>query len=407
MPFLFLLYMVAYLDRVNISFAKLQMDTDLNLSDQVYSLGAGIFFLGYFVFEIPSNLILHRVGARRWIARILLTWGLISSACAWIHSPASFYTLRFLLGLSEAGFFPGIIYYLTLWFPSERRSKATAFFLLAIPMSGIFGGPISGWIMTALDGFFDFRGWQWLFIVEGIPAVLLGFVTLFCLADGPEQVSWLSPLEKDYLKQRLNHHPAGYTEYLASALGSVRVWGLTSIYFILAMSLYGVTFWLPQIVQDIDQSSLQMTGFLTAIPYAAAALFMVLAGISSDKKHERRLHLTAGTALAASGFVASMLFYSSPVLSLVAISLTASGILASLALFWPIPSAMLTGRAAAGGIALINSIGNLGGYAGPVIVGWLKESTHRMDSGLLFLAGSLFLASFLTWMLVQKLDQTA
>jgi len=401
-PFLSLLYLVAFLDRVNVGFAKLQMGGDLGLGDAVYGLGAGIFFLGYFLFEVPSNIILHRVGAKIWICRILVVWGLVSMGMAWVDSAASFYLLRFLLGVGEAGFFPGIILYLTYWFPAGRRAKTTASFMTAIAVAGVVGGPVSGWIMAGLDGSRALRGWQWLFLLEGLPAVLLGFAAYYFLDNGPAGAAWLNPAERRILLRRLAEEQDGRAsgeghESLRQAFLSVRVWRLALVYFCLALGLYGVSFWLPQIINDLKQGGLQTTGLLSAIPYAVAVPAMLAVGHSSDRRHERRLHIAASALLAGLGLLALALAQGSPSLSIAALSVAASGILAALATFWTLPTAFLSGRAAAGGIALINSIGNLGGYCGPVVLGWVRQTTGNLDAGLFVLCGGLALAALLVW----------
>lgn len=400
LPLLFVLYVVAYLDRVNIGFARLQMNADLGFSETVYGLGAGIFFLGYFLFEIPSNLILHRVGARIWIARILIIWGIISAAMAGVDSTRSFYTLRFLLGAGEAGFFPGIIYYLTAWYPADQRARSNALFMAAIPAAGVLGGPLSGWIMNSLDGFHALRGWQWLFITEGLPAILLGLLTLLRLPDHPSQVSWLSPEEKLLLQTTLEAERESSklqpgSQHLRDAVRSSRVWRLSAVYFLLVAGNYGISFWLPQIFHDLSDGSYTATGLLSALPYIAGGVAMISIGGHSDRTGERRRLLMACCAIAAAGFIGHWKFAGSLTGSLAALSVAAAGIISSLALFWTLPTAFLSGRAAAGGIALINSVGNLGGYCSPAALGWLLNATGHMDHGLLLLAAALGLAMLL------------
>jgi len=399
-PFLFLLYLVAFIDRVNVGFAKLQMSGDLGFDEAVYGFGAGIFFLGYFLFEVPSNIILHRVGAKRWISRILLLWGLISAGMLWVDSARSFYLLRFLLGVGEAGFFPGIILYLTYWFPARRRAKTTASFMTAIAIAGVVGGPVSGWIMAGLDGWLGLRGWQWLFLLEGAPAVLLGFITQAYLDDGPAQSAWLSEAERQLLLRRLaEDQRAGEAAHghgtLRQALFSGRVWLLALVYFCLALGMYGISFWLPQIVNDLKQGGLMVTGWLSALPYLLAALAMVAVAHSSDLRHERRWHIAGSAVVGGLGLVSLVLLRGSPVGSIAALGVATSGFLAALSIFWSLPTAFLTGRAAAGGIALINCVGSLGGYFGPVILGWVRQNTGDMDAGLYVLSGGMGLAALL------------
>lgn len=402
LPFLFLLFVVAYLDRVNISFAKLQMNNDLGFSDTVYGLGAGIFFLGYFFFEVPSNLILHRVGAKIWLARIIILWGFISIATLWVNSVVSFYSLRFLLGIGEAGFFPGVIYYLTLWYPNTRRTQTISLFLLAIPVTGILGSVLSGWIMAVFNNWHGLHGWQWLFILEGIPAVLLGFLSFAVLSDSPAKAHWLNDSEKAMLQANLAADTTSETQQhvnLKEILAFKRLWHLAIIYFLLVTGLYGISFWLPQIIRDFGSRSLISIGLLSAIPYAVAIVGMVLISIHSDKTQERRWHLIACAACTCFGFILTVCFEDSLGLSLAALSLSTMSVLSSVAIFWSFPTALLSGRLAAGGIALINSIGGLGGYAGPALLGWLRDVTQQMESGLLLLA----LAQSLAILLITRL----
>lgn len=399
-PFLFVLYLVAYLDRVNIGFAKLQMSADLGFSEAVYGQGAGIFFLGYFLFELPSNIILHHVGARLWIARILVLWGLISIGFMGLSSASSFYWLRFLLGVGEAGFFPGVVLYLTYWFPSVWRAKAMASFMTAIAVAGVVGGPLSGGIMAGLDGWLGLRGWQWLFLLEGLPAVLLGIATWFVLVDGPAQAAWLEEGEKRLLLERLaqdgeGRAVGGELASLRQALASLRVWWLAAVYFCLVLGLYGVSFWLPQIVNDLKQGGLAVTGLLSAIPYGVAMLAMLWVAHSSDRRQERRWHIAGSAFLAVLGLLGLVWAQGSPWLAIAALGVAASGILAAVATFWTLPTAFLSGRAAAGGIALINAVGNLGGYFGPAILGWARQASGSLDAGLFVLGGGMALAALL------------
>lgn len=393
LPFLLLLYVVAYLDRINIGFAKLQMNGELGFSDATYGLGAGVFFIGYFLFEVPSNLILHKVGARVWLARIIALWGIISIATLWVGTPAAFYALRFLLGLGEAGFFPGILYYLTFWYPDSRRAQAVAWFMMAVPVAGVCGGPLSGWIMASMDGSHGLSGWQWLFLLEGLPAVLLGVLTLFWLDDSPASAAWLTEQDKSRLAKILDcerTQRAGLVHReFAAAVKSRRVWSMTLLYFLLVIGLYGISFWMPQIIHELRRGSYTATGWLSTIPYVVAAAGMVLIGGSSDRHGERRWHLALCALAGAAGFIGAMLWENSLAGSLMSLSLAALGALSALAVFWPLPASLLQGRAAAGGIALINSVGNLGGYISPAVMGWLKDLTGHMASGLLMLAAAL------------------
>jgi D-galactonate transporter len=396
-PFMVLLYFVAFLDRVNVGFAALTMNKDLGLTATVFGNGAGIFFIGYFIFEVPSNIALEKFGARMWIARIMITWGIISGLMALTKGPISFYTLRFLLGIAEAGFFPGMILYLTYWFPSAYRAKIVGCFLLAIPISSIIGAPIS----TALLGtsILGLKGWQSLFILEALPALVLGFVVLFFMTDKPEKAHWLTPAERDWLSRVLQaerktresvHH---YT--LGQALMNPRVVLFGLMYFGIVIGLYGFSFWLPQIIKGFGGLSNWQVGLITMIPSAFAAAAMYLWGRHSDKTGERVWHvflpaIIGGTSLAISGFLTG-----TPALALVALTIGAMGIYAALPTFWTLPTAMLSGTAAAGGIALINSIGNLGGYFGPSFMGYLKDWTKSHTYGLIGLGACMAMSGFL------------
>jgi MFS transporter, ACS family, tartrate transporter len=389
LPFLFLLYIVCFLDRVNLGFAALQMNHDLGFSPAVYGFGAGIFFLGYILFEVPSNLMLARVGPRAWIARIMITWGLVSSAMMFVRGPLSLYGLRFLLGAAEAGFFPGIIYYLSQWFPATQRARAIARFMVAIPLSGVIGGPLSGALLT-LNGRLGLAGWQWLFLLEGLPAVLLGFVVLAYLTDRPEQATWLTPAERGWLRTHLSeeHEERERRHGLSvrQALANGTVWRLGLLLLLCnAFGVYVLGLWLPQIVREFSGLSDLGVGVVTAVPNLAAAVAMVLVGAHSDRSGERLLHVAASAAAAGIGFLASAWVHSPPLLVL-ALSLAAAGLLSSHGPFWPLPSGFLSGPAAAGGIALIVSVANLGGFLGPYVMGLLKSASGDFQSGLLALA---------------------
>ncbi len=389
MPFLFVLYVVCFLDRVNIGFAALGMNRDLGFSPAVYGFGAGIFFLGYILCEIPSNLVLARVGARLWIARIMITWGLLASAMMFIQGPLSLYGMRFLLGAAEAGFFPGIIYYLSAWYPAADRARAVATFMVAIPLSGVLGGPISG-ALLGLDGRLGLAGWQWLFLLEGLPAVLLGFVVLLYLTDRPQDASWLTPEERTALSRRVNeersrsdrHH--GFSVRQALSHGTVWQLGFT-LMLCNAFGVYVMGLWLPQIVREFAGLSNFQIGVVSAVPNLVAAVAMVLVGAHSDRTGERLRHVAATAAMAAVGFLASALL-DSPVLIVLALSLAMAGLLASHGPFWPLPTMFLSGSAAAGGIGLITSIANLGGFLGPYAMGVLKTISGNFRTGLFALA---------------------
>lgn len=397
-PFMFVLYVVAYLDRVNVGFAQLQMKQALGMSEGAYGLGAGLFFIGYFAFEVPSNLILARVGPRRWIARIMITWGVISSATMFAQGSHSFYGLRLLLGLAEAGFFPGMILYLTMWFPPRERAAAVARFMSAIGISLVLGAPLSGAILDRLHGAWGWQGWQWLFLLEGAPSVVLGFVVLAVLPDRPDDVSWLTAEEK----RALAHHlaaaqPAERTSHsLRDALGDGRVWLLSCIYFILAMGLYGLTLWVPQIIKDVVGGSATRVGLVCAIPYVSAALGMVAWARYTDRTGRYRRNLTLSLIVAAAGTgAAALLLGYGPIPTLIALSVGIMGLFSSFGPFWAVPGAFLRGAAAAGGIAVINSFGNLGGFASPPIVGKIKQLTGSFSGGVAMIAAALLLAAVL------------
>jgi len=402
LPFLFICYVAAYLDRVNVGFAKLQMLSDLKFSESVYGLGAGVFFIGYFLFEVPSNILLHRVGARVWISRIMVTWALVSAASLFVKSPATFYALRFLLGVAEAGFFPGIVLYLTYWYPSMRRGRMNALFMIGIPVAGVLGGPLSGWIMQVSNGVQGLSNWQWLFLLEAIPSLVLGIVTLFVLPNGIRAAPWLDDRQKQLLQDNLAREQAGAEASLKSILSNGRVWRLAAIYFCCMMGLYGVSFYLPTLIKATGVKGALDVGLLTAVPYAVAIVSMILVSRSSDRRHERRWHLAMAAVVAAVGLYASTLYTGNLVLVLITLSVGTAGVLSMMPVFWTYPSSVLTGTAAAAGIAMINSIGNLAGFVSPSIIGWMKDVTHSTNGGLLVVAVSLFVGAVLTLTLTQR-----
>ncbi|HEY4647281.1 MAG TPA: MFS transporter [Steroidobacteraceae bacterium] len=397
-PFLLLLYVVAWLDRVNVGFAALQMNRDLGFSPAVYGFGAGVFFVGYALFEIPSNLILARVGARRWIARIMITWGLVSASMMFVRSETTFYALRFLLGVAEAGFLPGIIYYLTHWYPAAARARAVSWFMAAIPLSIVIGGPLTG-LLLEMKGTLGLAGWQWLFLLEGLPAMILGVVVLFYLTDTPEQARWLDPEERTWLNARIraeqtqakSRHGVG----LRQALLHPTVWQLALIMFACQSGSYGLTLWVPQILKGLSGLSDLHVGMISAIPYVCAAIGMVLIGMHSDRTGERFLHIAIPSTIGAIGFTASA-FLLSPIPGLIALTIAAIGDLGSRGPFWSLPGRFLVGSASAGGIALINTIGSLGGFVGPYGVGLVKNATGDFTGGLLLLAFMLFVSAIAT-----------
>jgi MFS transporter, ACS family, tartrate transporter len=388
LPLILISYCIAYIDRANIAVAALTMNKDLGFSAFTYGLGAGVFFLGYFIFEVPSNLILERVGARRWIARIMFTWGILSASCAFVTGSTSFIIVRFLLGVAEAGFFPGVVLYFTYWFPDRYRGRTLAMLYLAIPIANALSNLVSGAILDGMNGLLGLRGWQWVFILEAAPAVLLSFVVFQTLIDRPSLATWLEPDQRQWLEKELKDEQAKAEgqgrRTLGESLRDSRVVALSMIYFMSVTASYGITFFLPQIVKGLGLSNF-MTGVASAIPYLVGMIALLIWGWSSDRTGERRWHLIAASVIAGIGFVAAGVAGKS-FWSLAAMSLALVGMYGARPTFWPLPSMFLSGTAAAGGIALINSIGNLGGYVGPFVVGWIKDSTNSFEMALYFLA---------------------
>ena len=400
-PFAFICYVVAYIDRVNIGFAARELQQDLHLSFREYGIGAGLFFLGYCVFEIPSNLILERVGARLWIARIMIVWGLVSMATMFITGVSSFMAARIILGIAEAGFFPGMVLYLTYWIPASERARANALFMTAAPVSVIVGAPVSEALLS-MHGFWGLRGWQWLFLLEGLPAVILGVMALKVLTDRPEQADWLKPDERDWLAATMNAERAlrrdtGHASVWRS-LGSGRVWLLSIVYLMNASVTYGIFLWLPSMLQEVAGPGVSVS-WLTALPFVAALIAMVLIGRHSDKTGERKFHVAACAITAAIGLLLAIAFRSDLYLLVLAFTICQIGQRSVMSVFWTIPPMLLAGSAAAGGIALINAIGNLGGYFGPTVMGTLRGMTGGYSGGLLVLAGMLVLEAILVSML--------
>ena len=389
-PFLFLLYIVAYLDRINVGFAALQMQEQLRFSDRVYGLGAGMFFTGYFLFQVPSNLILHQVGARRWIAMLMIVWGVISSSMATVATPKGFYVLRFLLGSAEAGFFPGMILYLKSWFPEAARARAVALFMTAGPISGVVGGPISG-VLLGFHPRVGLAGWQWLFLIEGLPAIFLGAAAYFHLADRPSKVRWLSEEQRSWLAETLEREraPSAASDRAGPliVLFTTEIGLLVFIYFGLNTCSYGISLWLPTLIHSWSSASNFFIGMVSAIPYLTAALAMVLVGQHSDRTGERRWHvaLSAFSGAAALWFAA---YASSLAAAVAAISVAMLSVSSMAGPFWALPTKFLQGTAAAAGIALINSIGNLGGFFGPYVIGSVRTSTGSFRGGFL-IAGAI------------------
>jgi MFS transporter, ACS family, tartrate transporter len=394
-PFLFVLYVIAWLDRVNVGFAGLQMNADLGFSSTVFGLGSGIFFLGYCLFEIPSNIILERVGARLWISRIMVTWGLISAALMFVRTPAAFYLLRFLLGVAEAGFFPGVIYYLSLWYPAVHRARAIAAFMSAVPVAGLIGGPLSGALLE-LDGLHGLAGWQWLFLLEGLPAVVLGTSVLFYLKDRPETTQWLTPAERDWLVETLaaERKACLLRPNIHVALTDITVWKLGFIFLLVAAGFYGYSFWAPLVIKSLTGLSNFKVGLVLGAISAVTIVGMLLNGYHSDRTGERAIHTAVPLFVMGVGLIGSALLHQ-PVLAIIALALIPLGHCASYGPFWSTPTQFLTGQAAAAGIALVTVIANVGSFAGPTLIGVLKAKTGTHAVAFALLGGLALIAALL------------
>ena len=391
-PLLFSCYVIAYIDRINVGFAKLQLQGVLGVDPAVfggvYGLGAGLFFIGYFLFEVPSNLILQRVGARVWIARIMIVWGLVSMSFMFMKGVTTFYVLRFLLGAAEAGFFPGVILYITYWYPPADRARMIALFAIGAIAAGVVGSPVSGALLE-MDGVGGLAGWQWLFFLEALPAVFLGFVVWFVLPNGPQDARWLSAREKRWLADRLARaatasHTASQRHTLRECFSSPVVWLLCLIYFLRNVGTYGYEMWLPSIVKGMTGKTDSIVGLINGLPYLVAGFAMYLVGRHSDKTGERRGHMAGGAIGATIGFVIAATAQNA-FLAIAGLCLAFAGSKASLPPFWALSTQFLKGTAAAGGIALINSVGNLGGFFGPPLVGMIKDKTGSNFGGLVLL----------------------
>jgi len=413
-PFLVLAYLLCYIDRTNLGFAALTMNKELGFTATLFGWGAGIFFIGYFFFEVPSNLALEKFGARIWIARIMITWGIISAAMALVHGSVSFLVTRFLLGAAEAGFFPGIVFYLTYWFPMRHRAVVLSRFMFAQPIALMVGSSLSGLILK-LNGVMGVAGWKWLFILEGLPSVLLGFVTFAYLTDKPAKAAWLEPAEREWLQAQIDEERAkleAVRKYsFWDSLKHPKVLLLGIVYVGLVMCNYGVSLWLPQMVKALGTFSSSQIGLIVSIPYVAAAVGMLLIGYSSDRTGERKYHQLGAMLMAGCGLLGAAIFGSGNiVLTILCLSIAAIGFFAALPIFWILPSAFLTGTASAAGIALINSIGNLGGFLGPFGVGWIKDVTGSFTAGLFCLAlGVLFAAvlGHVLWLRTERIKLKA
>ena len=409
-PFIFVCYFFNYLDRVNVGFAKLEMLDALQLSETVYGLGAGIFFIGYVTFGVPSNLILHKLGARRWIAVMMMTWGALSACMLFVSTPVEFYVLRFFTGVAEAGFFPGMVLYFTKWFPAHKRGQVMALFMSAIPVSGLIGGPLSGWMLSHFSaGQGGMDGWQWLFLLQGIPTVLLGVAVLFYLNDSLAQAPWLTSDEKTAMQTALDEDEAQRSSgtHAVHSFGAVlrdwHVWMLGFIYFSIQMGVYAINFWLPSIIKSLGFESATTVGWLSAIPYLFAGVFMVLVGRSADRRRERRWHLSAPLLMALAGLLLAANFSDNVVLVMIGLSLATMGALTGLPMFWPLPAAFLGSAAAAAGLALINSMGQIAGFLSPFLVGWIKDATGSTDMALYILSTVLFIGAMLVLVVPARL----
>lgn len=403
LPFMMVCYLAAYIDRVNIGFAKLQMSSDLGFSEAAYGLGAGIFFVGYSVFEVPSNLMLHRVGARRWIARILIGWSLVSACFSLVENEAQFYALRFLLGVAEAGFAPGALLYLTYWFPASQRARANSTMFLAIPMAGIVGAPLSGLIMVSFAGILGWEGWRWMFVLEALPAFIAGMLTFRLLPERPDTVSWLSDDDKRVVHNDLAAEESQRSEHrsVKHFLSDPRLWLLSAILFCVVMGQYAMTFWLPTIMRNAGATSPLVNGLLTTLPFIAAMGAMVAFGKSADRMNERRWHLVVPMVAGAAAFTLAAFVEHSLGVSIVLLSFAAAGMVSATAMFWSLPPAFFGGVWAAAGIGGINAIGNVAGFVSPLVIGSLVSSTGDLHLGLFVIAAAVMCGALLV-LLVPK-----
>jgi sugar phosphate permease len=407
-PYIFLLYIFAYLDRVNVGFAAVEFKRDLHLSASVYGLGGGIYFIGQLMFDLPSNLFLQKVGPRLWIARIMISWGIIATCMIFVRGEYSFYGMRLLLGISEAGFFPGMILYLTYWFPSQERARAVAKFMTATSLAGVVGAELSR-VLMQLEGKFGLHGWQWLFLVEGIPSILLGISVLFLLKDHPDDAGWLTPAERQWLDAELDRDRdeggANQQHHLKDAFRNPMVWVLAVVFMLNQLGIYTVNLWMPLMLGTFlhvsGAAGTVLVGRYGAIPYLAAAIFTVVVGWSSDRTGERRWHMAGCMILGFVGFAWAAYAHSFPA-AMVAFTLAAMGYWSMMGPFWAMPTRVLGGRAAAGGVAIITMVGSLGGFAGPALTGKLRDMTHNFTAGLLVIGGFAVLGAGLVLLLHQK-----
>ncbi|MCH5531290.1 MFS transporter [Pseudomonas syringae pv. syringae] len=390
-PFIFICYLFNYLDRVNVGFAKLQMLDALSFSETVYGLGAGIFFIGYVLCGLPSNLALNRFGPRRWIGLMMITWGIFSTCLMFVTTPVEFYVLRFLTGMAEAGFFPGIVLYLSRWYPNQRRGRIMALFMSAIPVSGLLGGPFSGWILNHFAaGQGGMAGWQWMFLIQGVPTVALGVLAFVLLCDKVEDARWLTPGQRQRVKTDITNdelsRPVHGKSSVASVLSMPFIWILGFIYFCIQSGVYAINFWLPSIIKNLGFSDALVIGWISAVPYLMAGVFMLLVGRSADLRNERRWHLVVPMLMGATGLIIAANFATLPIVAIIGLTIATMGALTSLPMFWPLPTALLSASVAAGGLALINSIGQMAGFLSPYLVGWIKDQTGSTTLALYSLA---------------------
>lgn len=394
LPLLCLCLIAAYLDRVNVGFAKLTMLDDLGFSNTVFGIGAGVFFLGYFLFEVPSNALLHRIGARAWIARIMITWGLIGALMPFVQTPTQFYILRFLLGVAEAGFSPGAMYFISCWFPSERRGRVLALYLTAVPLSSVIGGPLSGYILALFADVGGWHGWQWLFLIETIPSIILGLIVLKVLVNRPADATWLNEQEAAIIHEDLANEAARNQQHSGffSALRSKLVWELSIAYFCIVSAVYVLIFWLPTLIKQHGVNDPVHIGWLTAIPYFCAIVASLLNNAHADFSRERRWHTAIPCFVTAVGMVVSWVQFDSLVITMMVLSVTAAAASTTQAAFWSVPPTFLSGAAAAAGLALINSIGNIGGMVSTSLVGWITDLTGNSQNSLILFAGILLIS---------------
>ncbi|MBM3104205.1 MFS transporter [Pseudomonas sp. V1] len=397
-PFIFICYLFNYLDRVNVGFAKLQMLDALKFSETIYGLGAGIFFIGYVACGLPSNLALNRFGPRRWIALMMIVWGTLSTCLLFVTTPMEFYVLRLFTGAAEAGFFPGIVLYLSRWFPTTRRGRIMALFMSAIPVSGLLGGPFSGWILNHFAaGQHGMAGWQWMFLIQGLPTVLLGFLAIFLLSDGYATAKWLSPAERQIIKADLDadaaSKPVTTSDSLMSVFSNPIIWTFGFVYFCIQSGVYAINFWLPSIIKSLGFSDALLIGWLSAIPYLLAGVFMLLVGRSADLRNERRWHLVVPMLMGALGLLIAVNFAHNPVIAIIGLSIATMGALTGLPMFWPMPTALLSAGTAVAGLAIINSVGQMAGFLSPYLVGFIKDQTGSTDAALYSLAALIVVGS--------------